>query len=111
MSGESYDRDVQRLITEFEDVLRGMKQERIVEKTPSGYIGRLSITIDNCEKALAPFRPDPEEELIEAMAKSMYLSDSPAGTWETSSVTKPYQNMSRAALQVVKEKGYFNDQR
>lgn len=85
MSGESYDQDVQRLVKAAEEHISALN--RGVLESSLWYA---------VEAALAPFRPDPEEELIQAMTEA-YLNYTGPGTMASHAM--------RDVLAVVKEKG------
>lgn len=74
---------------------------------------------EEIKRALAPFRPDPEEELIEAMHVAFSHAVWPTlrpgnrfdvGIGNTAFPDEVVKGLA-AALAVIKEKGYFNDQR
>lgn len=98
------DEDVERLV----EVV-----SRATEEAPDYF----NLTGPEIKQALAPFRPDPEEELIEAMAKT-YIDTCHHLTsneilWEGKHdlAKATIRAAMRSTLAVIKEKGYFNDQR
>lgn len=92
------DEDVARLVTEADSVVYTIEQDMRIYKGSARH--------EFLVEALAPFRPDPEEELIEAMAKEFDEAIQTNGHYNY-----PTEVGMRAALAVVKEKGYFNDKR
>lgn len=101
MSGELFEQNVWQLVKTAEAVAIGGDSNMRGHYTEIPW----SLLAD-LNDALAPFRPDPEEELIEAMVEHM------KPLWSQYPMPgPPHAELARTALQTIKEKGYFNDQR
>ena len=99
--------DVERLVKSVEDIEDAFYRPiSLVSAVHKG-----SIYHKNLQAALAPFRPDPEEELIEAMAKADFsawvLPGSVITTWDqlAESGRDAYRRGARAVLALIKERG------
>lgn len=96
----SHDDPLQELIDAAEAVVNGG------DRNMRGHYTEMPWSLlANLNNALAPFRPNPEEELIEAMTEA-YAKERDF-LLPGSGIVRGM----RAALAVIKEKGYFNDQR
>ena len=100
------DEDVDRLVGEVSVVLDKMREGKVVGIT-SGRTFPLNHCQQELVKALAPFRPDPEEELIEAMARADFETWNDPESWDEQpkSLRKGYLKSARVVLSVVKERG------
>lgn len=90
------DEDVQRLVVAAGRLIADAEQS----PDQGMRISVLWTSANNLQNTLKPFRPDPEEELIEAMVEAMkplwYKYPMPG---------PPHDELARAALAVVREKG------
>jgi hypothetical protein len=83
--------DVMRLVMEVKHMLRNSP--------------RAVFNIDPVMAALKPFQPDPEAELIEAMAKAAWRDRNPnEPDWNDCLIQHRYRSEAQAALDVLKER-------